>query len=122
MLVMTEETFGPVIPVMSYQDVDEAIKLANDTKYGLSASVIGPDIEEGVKVGRCINAGAISINDGALTTEVYDAPHDSFLLSGMGAARMGASGITRFMRQKALLIRHAEALGIDSLEESQLKS
>jgi len=122
MLVMTEETFGPVIPVMSYQDVDEAIKLANDTKYGLSASVIGPDIDENVTVGRRINAGAISINDGALTTEVYDAPHDSFLLSGMGAARMGASGITRFMRQKALLIRHAEALGIESLEESQLKT
>jgi len=39
----------------------------------------------------------------------------------MGAARMGESGITRFMRQKALLIRHVEALGIESLEESQLK-
>jgi len=121
MKVMTEETFGPVIPVMPYKDVDEAIKRANDTKYGLSASVIGPDIEEAVAVGRRINAGAISINDGALTTEVHDAVHDSFLLSGMGAARMGASGITRFLRQKALLIRHAEALGIDSLDEGQLK-
>ncbi len=122
MQVMTEETFGPVIPVMPYKDVDEAIKLANDSQYGLSASVIGPDVEEAVAVGQRINAGAISINDGAMTTAVYDAMHDSFLLSGMGAARMGASGITRFMRQKALLIRHTEALGIESLEESQLKS
>lgn len=121
MLVMTEETFGPVIPVMSYRDIDEAIRLANDTKYGLSASIIGPDEEEAVAVGRCVNVGAISINDGAMTTEVYDAAHDSFLFSGMGAPRMGESGITRFMRQKALLIRHTEALGIESLEESQIQ-
>jgi len=47
--------------------------------------------------------------------------HDSFLLSGMGAARMGTSGLVRFMRQKAFLIRRGEALGIDSLEEGQLK-
>ncbi len=120
MKVMTEESFGPVIPVMAYKTIDEAIKLANDSEYGLSASVIGPDIEAAVAVGQRINAGAISINDGAMTTQVYDAIHDSFLLSGMGAARMGTSGITRFMRQKALLIRHSEALGIESLEESQL--
>lgn len=121
MKVMTEETFGPVIPVMPYTDVDEAVRLANDTRYGLSAAVIGPDIDEAVAVGRRINAGAISINDGGLTTLVHDAAHDSFLLSGMGAARMGTIGITRFMRQKALMIRHAEAPGIESFDESQLK-
>jgi len=120
MQVMTEETFGPVIPVMAYRDIDEAVKLANDTKYGLSASVIGPDIDEALAVGRRINAGAISINDGALTTRVHDAVHDSFLLSGMGAARMGTSGLVRFMRRKAFLIRRGEALGIDSLDEGQL--
>jgi len=117
MKLMTEETFGPVIPVMAYNDVDEAIALANDTKYGLSAAVIGADIEEADAVGRRINAGAVSINDGGLTTEVFDAQHDSFNFSGMGAARMGASGITRFMRQKALLIRHKEAKGIESMDE-----
>jgi acyl-CoA reductase-like NAD-dependent aldehyde dehydrogenase len=119
MQVMTEETFGPVIPVMPYKDVDAAIRLANDTKYGLSAAVIGPDIDEAIAVGRQINVGAVSINDGGLTTDVHDAVHDSFRLSGMGASRMGMSGITRFMRQKAILIRHAEALGIESLTEAQ---
>ena len=117
MKLMTEETFGPVMPVMAYRSVDDAVKLANDTKYGLSAAVIGPDVEEAIAVGTRINAGAISINDGGLTTEVYDAPHDSFLLSGLGASRMGVSGITRFMRRKALLIRREEAKGIDSLDE-----
>lgn len=120
MRVMTEETFGPVIPVMPYRDIDEAVALANDTKYGLSASVIGPDVEAAAAVARRINAGAISINDGGMTTEVHDAAHDSFLFSGLGAARMGTSGITRYMRQKALLIRHTEAQGIESLEESRL--
>ncbi len=117
MKLMTEETFGPVIPVMAYDSVDEAVALANDTKYGLSAAVIGADIEEADSVGRRINAGAVSINDGGLTTEVFDAQHDSFRFSGMGAARMGSSGITRFMRRKALLIRHKEAKGIESLDE-----
>jgi acyl-CoA reductase-like NAD-dependent aldehyde dehydrogenase len=117
MKLMTEETFGPVIPIMAYNSVDEAVALANDTKYGLSAAVIGADIEEADAVGRRINAGAVSINDGGLTTEVFDAEHDSFRFSGMGAARMGSSGITRFMRQKALLIRHKEAKGIESLDE-----
>jgi len=117
MKLMTEETFGPVIPVMAYNSVDEAIALANDTKYGLSAAVIGADIEEADAVGRRIDAGAVSINDGGLTTEVFDAQHDSFNFSGMGAARMGPSGITRFMRQKALLIRHKGAKGIESMDE-----
>lgn len=120
MRVMSEETFGPVIPVMPYVDIDEAVALANDTNYGLSAAVIGPDVEAAAAVARRINAGAVSINDGGMTTEVHDAEHDSFLFSGLGAARMGASGITRYMREKALLIRHGEAKGIESMDESQL--
>jgi aldehyde dehydrogenase (NAD+) len=122
MKLMTEETFGPVIPIMAYNSVDEAVALANDTKYGLSAAVIGADIEEADAVGRRINAGAVSINDGGLTTEVFDAEHDSFRFSGMGAARMGSSGITRFVRQKALLIRHKEAKGIESLDEGLIRA
>jgi acyl-CoA reductase-like NAD-dependent aldehyde dehydrogenase len=118
MKLMTEETFGPVIPVMAYDSIDEAVILANDTKYGLSAAVIGADIEAADAVGRRINAGAVSINDGGLTTEVFDAQHDSFRYSGMGAARTGSSGIERFMRRKALLIRQVEAKGIDSMNEA----
>ena len=120
MQIMTEETFGPLIPVMPYDTIDEAVELANDTQYGLSASVIGTDIEACAAVARRIRAGAVSINDGAMTTEVHDAAHDSFGLSGMGAARMGETGLTRFMRRKALMLRHTDALGIESLEESQL--
>jgi aldehyde dehydrogenase (NAD+) len=118
MKLMTEETFGPIIPVMAYDSIDEAVILANDTTYGLSAAVIGADIEAADAVGRRINAGAVSINDGGLTTEVFDAQHDSFRYSGMGATRTGCSGIERFMRRKALLIRQVEAKGIDSMNEA----
>ena len=117
MKLMTDETFGPVIPVMPYDSIDEAVELANDTKYGLSAAVIGADIDEATAVARRIDAGAVSINDGGLTTEVFDAEHHSFRFSGMGASRAGPSGLTRFMRQKALLIRHEGAKGIDSVDE-----
>lgn len=121
MKLMTEETFGPVIPVMAYDSVDEAVVLANDTKFGLSAAVIGSDIGAATAVARRIDAGAVSINDGGLTTEVFDAEHHSFRFSGMGASRSGPSGMTRFMRQKALLIRHEGAKGIESVDEGLIQ-
>jgi succinate-semialdehyde dehydrogenase/glutarate-semialdehyde dehydrogenase len=117
MKLMREETFGPVIPVMAYDDIETAIKLANESEYGLSAAVFGQDIEQAKAVASRINAGAIGINDGAVTVDVHDAGHDSFGYSGMGAARMGFSGMTRFTREKAIIVRRNEAMGIESLDE-----
>jgi acyl-CoA reductase-like NAD-dependent aldehyde dehydrogenase len=108
MKLMREETFGPVIPVMPFDRVDEAIALANETEYGLSAAVIG-DEEEAQAVALRLNAGAVSINDGGLTTEAFDAEHHAFKLSGMGASRMGPSGLLRFLRAKTILTQHGEA-------------
>jgi succinate-semialdehyde dehydrogenase/glutarate-semialdehyde dehydrogenase len=116
MQLMRGETFGPVIPVMRYTDVDDAIRLANDTEYGLSAAVLG-DIDEADRVARRLNAGAVSINDGAMTTDVHDAAHDSFGYSGMGVSRMGPSGLTRYLRRKALLVRRGEARDMSSMDE-----
>jgi len=119
MLLMTEETFGPVLPVMSFSDVPEAVRLANDSVYGLSAAVFG-DEAEALVVARQLIAGAVSINDGALTTEVFDVDKNAFRLSGLGASRMGASGLLRFMRKKALLIQRGEAKDMHTLEEATL--
>ena len=116
MQLMQDETFGPVIPVMAYDDVDEAIRLANDSAYGLSAGVLG-DEAAADQVARRLNAGAVSINDGAMTTEVHDATHDAFGYSGMGVSRMGPSGLMRYLKRKALLIRRGDARGMDSLDE-----
>ena len=118
MALMSEETFGPVMPVMGYADLDEAVRLANDSIYGLSAAVLG-DETEALAVARRLNVGAVSINDGALTTEVFDAEKNAFNLSGLGASRMGPSGLLRFLRKKALLIQHGTPKDMSSLDESK---
>jgi len=120
MTVMREESFGPVIPVMAYRDLDEAVRLANDSDFGLSGAVIGDEaIAE--TVARQLAVGAVSINDGALTTEVFDAEKNAFRLSGLGASRMGRSGLLRFLRQKALLMQRGQAKDMSVLEESRLR-
>ncbi|MEM8525059.1 MAG: aldehyde dehydrogenase family protein [Bacteroidota bacterium] len=105
--VMTEETFGPLIPIMPFKSEAEAIQLANDSIYGLSASVFSENKERALQVATQIEAGAISINDGSLTNKVYDAEKNSFKLSGINGSRMGDAGFLRFFRKKALLIQTA---------------
>lgn len=106
MKVMRDETFGPIMPVMPFTDVDEAVRLANDTIYGLSAAVFG-DTDEALAVARRIDAGAISVNDAALTALVYDGEKNSFRRSGMGGSRMGPAALRRFGRRQAYLISDA---------------
>lgn len=103
MKVMTEETFGPIIPVMGFETVEEAIKLANDSEYGLSGAVFAPSLKEAQKVGIHLEAGAVSLNDAALTALFHEAEKHSFKLSGMGGSRMGPVGFQRFLRRKALI-------------------
>ena len=78
MQVMSEETFGPLIPIMPFRTEAEAITLANDSIYGLSASVFSQDADHALTVASQIEAGAISINDGSLTNKVFDAEKNSF--------------------------------------------
>lgn len=118
MEIMTVETFGPIIPVMTFDNLEEAINLANDSNYGLSASVFSSSVEKACKLATQIEAGGISINDGSLTNQVYDATKNSFKLSGINASRMGADGFTRFLRKKALLIQNAKPQTIHSQEET----
>jgi len=117
MSLMTEETFGPVIPVMKYRSVEEAITLANDSQFGLSASVFGRDVEESKRVASLIDAGGISINDASLTNQVFDAEKNSFKNSGLYGSRMGAEGFLRFFRKKALLIQQGRASDINTQAE-----
>lgn len=105
MKVMTEETFGPIMPVMSFSTTEEAIALANDTIYGLSAAVFASSTEEALEVAHHIDAGGISINDAGLTALIHEAEKNSHKFSGMGGSRMGAAALKRFMRKKAFLIK-----------------
>ena len=122
MTVMTEETFGPVIPVMAYDTVDEAVALANDGVYGLSAGVIAGTLEEAEAIGRRLDAGGISLNDGSLTAMCHEAEKNSFKLSGLGGSRMGPAGYTRFFRRKAIIRQHGAPATIDSVKESLARS
>ncbi|MFO1355525.1 MAG: aldehyde dehydrogenase family protein [Gammaproteobacteria bacterium] len=116
MQLMSEETFGPVVPVMPFDDIDEAVRLANDSQYGLSAAVFGAEAEAR-RVAARLDAGAVSINDGGLTTEAFDAEKNSFKLSGMGPSRMGPSGLLRFLRRRAVLIQRGRAKVMADLDE-----
>jgi acyl-CoA reductase-like NAD-dependent aldehyde dehydrogenase len=104
MKVMTEETFGPIMPVMPFSTVEEAVRLANDTIYGLSAAVFGSE-SEARTVAQRLEAGAISINDAALTAVMHEGEKNAFKFSGLGGTRMGPAAMKRFMRQKAFLIK-----------------
>ena len=114
MKIMREETFGPVIPVTVFDTVHEAVALANDSEFGLSAAVIGDDAES---IAIRLNAGAVSINDGALTSMVWEAEKSSFGASGLGPSRMGDSGILRFLRRQALIIQSGDPLPIRAYAE-----
>jgi acyl-CoA reductase-like NAD-dependent aldehyde dehydrogenase len=117
MKVMTDETFGPVMPVMPYDTIDEAVALANEGVYGLSAAVVAGSIAEAEAIGRRIDAGGISINDGSLTATMHEGEKHSFKLSGMGGSRMGPAGYTRFFRKKVLIRQEGPPVTIDMIAE-----
>ncbi len=118
MRLMREETFGPVLPLMPFASEEEAVALANDSAFGLSASVIAGSLEEAERVAVRLNAGAVSLNDGALTSLLSDAEKSSFGLSGLGPSRMGASGLLRFVRRRALYRQHGAPLPLQAFSET----
>jgi succinate-semialdehyde dehydrogenase / glutarate-semialdehyde dehydrogenase len=116
MALMREETFGPVIPVTVFDTEEEAVTLANSGDFGLSAAVLGSS-EEARAVAMQLRAGAVSINDGALTSMVWEAEKSSFGASGLGASRMGDSGLMRFFRKQALIVQSGAPLPLSVYAE-----
>jgi acyl-CoA reductase-like NAD-dependent aldehyde dehydrogenase len=104
MKVMSEETLGPIMPVMSFATVEEAIELANDSIYGLSGAVFGSQAQA-LEVAHQIEVGAISINDAALSGIMLEGEKNAFKFSGLGGSRIGAAGLQRFFRKKAFFIK-----------------
>jgi len=102
MKLMTEETFGPVTPVMPFRTVDEAVALANETAFGLSGAVFAGTLAEARAVAERVNAGGMSLNDAGLTRETFEAEKNSFGYSGIGGSRHGDAGLLRFFRKQAL--------------------
>jgi acyl-CoA reductase-like NAD-dependent aldehyde dehydrogenase len=84
MLTMKDETFGPVIAVMSVETMDEAIALANDSNLGLTSSIWSKNRKKAKQIGRRVMAGAISINDHLMTHGLAETPWGGFKESGIG--------------------------------------
>jgi acyl-CoA reductase-like NAD-dependent aldehyde dehydrogenase len=103
MACMTEETFGPTLPIMKVRDEDEAIRLANDSPYGLDSSVFTRDVDKGERVARQIEAGATCVNDALMNYLAQEAPFAGMKESGMGA-RHGAAGIRKYCRSQTILV------------------
>jgi acyl-CoA reductase-like NAD-dependent aldehyde dehydrogenase len=102
MKVMRDETFGPVVGVMKVSDSEEALRLANDTRYGLSGSVFG-ERANAERVARRVECGAVNVNDVLVNYFASDVPMGGWKESGIGY-RHGAQGIRKFCRTESLVI------------------
>jgi len=115
--IISDENFGPVLPVSVFESVDEAVSMANASDFGLSAAVLAGQAEEAEAVATRLNVGAVSINDGSLTSMVWEAEKSSFGSSGMGASRMGDNGLMRFFRKRAIIRQSGDAVPISDFSE-----
>jgi acyl-CoA reductase-like NAD-dependent aldehyde dehydrogenase len=97
MLVMREETFGPVLPIMPFDSDDEAIRLANDSEYGLAASVWTRDRARGERIARQIKAGTVMVNDAVSCYGISEASHGGIKASGIGRTH-GKLGLEEMVR------------------------
>ncbi len=102
MKCMTDETFGPTLPVMKVEDADEALRLANDSRYGLSGSVMTKDFDRGVEIARKMDMGAVNVDDVLTNYLTMDVPMGGWKTSGIGS-RHGAYGIRKFCRTESIL-------------------
>ena len=103
MACMTEETFGPTLPIMKVSTVDEAIRLANDSPYGLSGSVFSADLQRARDIALRLDCGAVNINDVITNLMCTTAPMGGWKTSGIGARFGGVDGIRKFCRQETVV-------------------
>jgi acyl-CoA reductase-like NAD-dependent aldehyde dehydrogenase/choline dehydrogenase-like flavoprotein len=103
MLCMTEETFGPTLPVMRVRDADEAVELANDGPYGLQASVWTRDHARGERIARRIEAGTAIVNDAQVNYAALELPMGGWKASGLGS-RHGPDGIRKYTKRQSLMV------------------
>jgi acyl-CoA reductase-like NAD-dependent aldehyde dehydrogenase len=99
MRIMREETFGPVLPIMPFSNEDEAIRLANDSEYGLSASVWTRNRARGEGLARRLDAGTVLVNDVVSCFGISEAPHGGTKSSGLGRTH-GRFGLEEMVRKK----------------------
>lgn len=98
MRIAQEEIFGPVVCVIPYEDIDDAVRIANDSEYGLAGGVWAGSEEEGLAVARRLRTGTVSVN-GAFPG--FQAPFGGYKNSGIGR-EFGTEGIGHYVEHKAI--------------------
>lgn len=109
--LLTDEVFGPVIAVVGYDDLEEAIALANDSEYGLNSSVVGP-VALARQVAKRLNTGSVNINEGyRASMATLDAPMGGMKQSGVGR-RSGIQGLLRFTEPRTISVARTWPIGL----------
>jgi aldehyde dehydrogenase (NAD+) len=107
--IAQQETFGPVLAVIAFDDDDDAVRIANNSIYGLAGAVFSADQDRAVAVARRIRAGSFSINGGNYFSA--DAPFGGFKQSGVGR-EMGVAGLEEFLERKTFAVPAVSAEGV----------
>ena len=102
MTIAKEEIFGPVMSILKFKDVDEVIKRANDSNYGLAAGIVTKNLENAIKISNGIRAGTIYVN----SYDVFDAntPFGGFKDSGIGR-ELGEAGLRNYLESKTVIMK-----------------
>jgi succinate-semialdehyde dehydrogenase/glutarate-semialdehyde dehydrogenase len=103
MLVMREETFGPVLPIVRVRDEAEALRLSNDSEYGLAATLWTRDEAKALRLGKQLQAGSVCMNDSSITYGVHEAPFGGRKQSGLGQVH-GAAGLKNYCFAQPILL------------------
>ncbi len=103
MKIMREETFGPTLPIMKIADAEEGVRLANDSEYGLQASVWTGDVDRGEQLARRVQAGVVCVNNAQINYTALNLPMGGWKASGLGS-RHGAGGIRKYTKVQSLLV------------------
>ena len=99
MTIAREEIFGPVLVAIPYDDDDDAVRIANDSQYGLAGFVVSDDLERAQSVGRRVRAGTISLNGAAPVAA--DVPFGGYKDSGVGRQN-GITGFSQYLEVKSV--------------------
>jgi betaine-aldehyde dehydrogenase len=100
MTIAQEEIFGPVLAVIAYDDVDDAVRIANDSDYGLSGSVWTGDPQSGVDVARRVRTGTYGVNGMGMD---FSSPFGGFKDSGLGR-ELGPEGLGEYLESKTIVL------------------
>ena len=103
MKIMSEETFGPTLPIMRVRDEDDAVEKANDSRFGLNSSVFTKDLEKGERVARRIEAGSTCVNDCVTNYSAQELPFGGIKESGIGV-RHSEAGIQKYCNTHSILV------------------